>query len=67
MPRDAHIRAAEFHDLAAHAHRAAAAHHDKGDHQTGHEFSRQAMEHSSKAYKFSEAAHHKSEGTVGKK
>ena len=44
MPRDSHQRAAEFHEMAAHAHRAAA-HHDKEDHLTGHEHSRQAMEH----------------------
>jgi hypothetical protein len=50
MPNDSHQRAAEFHDLAAHAHRVAATHYDKGDHKTGHEYSRQAMEHSKKAY-----------------
>ncbi len=35
--KDSHQKAAEYHDLAAHAHRAAAAQHEKGDHQTGHE------------------------------
>ena len=32
MPNDSHERAAEFHELAGHAHRAAAAHHGKDDH-----------------------------------
>jgi len=43
MPNDSHQRAAEFHELAAHAHRAAAVRHGKEDHQTGHEHSKQAM------------------------
>jgi len=34
MPNDSHQRAADFHELAAHTHRAAAAHHGKEDHQT---------------------------------
>jgi hypothetical protein len=42
--------AAEHHDLAAHAHRTGAEHHGKEDHLTGHESSRQALEHSNKAY-----------------
>jgi hypothetical protein len=67
MPKDAHQKAAEYHDLAAHAHRIAATHHDKGDHMTGHEFSRQAMEHSAKAYQFAQEAHKKSEGLASKK
>jgi hypothetical protein len=61
MPQDSHQRAAEFHELAAHAHRAAAVHHGKGDHLTGHELSKQAMEHANKAFKFSQEAHQKSE------
>ena len=52
MPKDSHQRAAEFHDRAAHAHRVAAVHQQKEDHVTGHEHSRQAMEHSAKAYEF---------------
>jgi hypothetical protein len=67
MPKDAHQKAAEYHDLAAHAHRVAATHHDKGDHKTGHEFSRQAMEHSAKAYELAQAAHRKSETAAVKK
>jgi len=56
MAGDSHVRAAEFHELAAHAHRAAAASHGKEDHLTGHELSQQAMEHAAKAYKASQAA-----------
>ena len=37
MPNDSHQRAAEFHELAAHAHRVAAVHHGKEDHLTAHE------------------------------
>ncbi len=45
-----HRRAAELHDLAAHAHLSAAEAHDKQDHLTGHERTRQALEHSQTAY-----------------
>jgi hypothetical protein len=48
-----HQRAAELHDLAAHAHRVAEQH-GKQDHLTGHEHSRQALEHSQKAHQQSE-------------
>ena len=41
-----HQRAAELHDSAAHAHRVAEQEHGKQDHLTGHERSRQALEHS---------------------
>jgi len=60
MPQDSHRRAAEFHDLAAHAHRVAAVHHDKEDHLTGHEHSRQALEYATKAYQASQEAFEKS-------
>lgn len=63
---DWHHRAAEFHDLAAHAHRVAAAHHDQEDHVTGHEVSQQAMEHATKAYRYSQEAHQKSGSLVSK-
>jgi hypothetical protein len=43
-------RAAELHDLAAHAHRAAAEERGKQDHLTGHERSRQALEHTDRAH-----------------
>ncbi len=52
--KDSHQKAAEYHDLAAHAHRAAAAHYEKGEHQTGHEQSRQALEHSRRAYEITQ-------------
>ena len=42
--------AAEHRDLAAHAHRSGAEHHGKEDHLTGHESSRQDLEHGSNAY-----------------
>lgn len=67
MPNDSHQRAAEFHDLAAHAHRVAATHHDKGDHMTGHEYSRQALEHSNKAFQLAQEAHRESENSAGKR
>ena len=37
MPQSPHARIAEFHNLAAHAHSAAAAAHDKEDHLSAHE------------------------------
>ncbi|HEY2547461.1 MAG TPA: hypothetical protein VGI46_15435 [Candidatus Acidoferrum sp.] len=65
MPQNSHVRAAEFHELAAHAHRAAAAHHDKQDHLTARELSRQALEHATNAFKFSQEAHDKSKKASG--
>ncbi len=47
-------RVVELHNLAAHAHLAAASAHDKGDHLTAHEQSRQAHEHSTAAHELSE-------------
>ena len=43
-----------MHNLAAHAHQAAATAHGKGDHLTAHELSKQAHEHSTNAHKLSE-------------
>jgi hypothetical protein len=57
MPNESHQRAAEFHELPAHAHRAAAAHHEKEDHQSGHERCKQALEHANKAFQWSQEAH----------
>jgi hypothetical protein len=48
------IRAAELHNLAAHAHAAAATAHGKGDHLTAHELSKQAHDHSMNAHKLAE-------------
>jgi hypothetical protein len=45
-----HQRAAELHDIAAHAHRTAEEQRGKQDHLTGHELSRQALEHSQTAH-----------------
>jgi len=66
MPDESHQKAAEYHELAARAHRAAAAHHGEKDHQTGHELSKQALEHACRAMQWSEDAHRKSEKATGK-
>ena len=55
MPQGPQYRLTELHNLAAHAHEAAAAAHEKGDHLTARELSRQAHEHSTNAFKYSEA------------
>jgi hypothetical protein len=54
MPQSTHDRIAELHNLAAHAHAAAAVAHGKGDHLTGHELTRKAHEHSMNIYKLAE-------------
>jgi hypothetical protein len=53
MPQSSHDRAAELHNLAAHAHTTATAQ-GKGDHLTAHELSRQAHENSTNAPEQSE-------------
>jgi hypothetical protein len=60
MSPSQHYRVVELHNLAAHAHSAAAVAHDKGDHLTAHELSQQAHEHSVNAHKLSQelAAEH---------
>ena len=67
MQYDSHQRAAEFHEMAAHAHRAALAQHGKGDHLTAHEQSRMAMEHAAKAYQLSQEAFKQSAAAAGVK
>jgi len=52
--------------MAAHAHRAAAASHGKGDHLTGHELSKQALEHAKRAFEWSQEAYGKSEKAAAK-
>ena len=47
-------RVVELHNLAAHAHLAAAVAHGKGDHLTAHELTRKAHEHSTAAYNHSQ-------------
>ena len=54
MPTSPHKRIAELHNLAAHAHAAAAVAHGKGDHLTAHELTRQAHEHSMNVSKLAE-------------
>jgi L-aminopeptidase/D-esterase-like protein len=54
MPQSTHERAAELHNLAAHAHAAAAESHGKADHLTAHELSQQALEHSQNAHRQSQ-------------
>jgi hypothetical protein len=66
MPNDSHQRAAQFHELAVHAHCVAATHHLKEDHQTGHEHSKQALEHAHKAFEWSQEVHRKSVESAGK-
>jgi DNA-binding transcriptional regulator YiaG len=48
-----HRRAAELHDAAAHAHRAASQH-GQTEHLTSHELSRQAMEQTREAHRLSQ-------------
>jgi len=55
--RNSQHKAAEFHNLAAHAHRTAAVHQGQEDHLTGHERSRQALEHSNTAHQHSMELH----------
>ena len=57
---DAHRKAAEQHDLAAHAHRTAAEHNEKGDEAGGRWHSERALESSDHAYKLAKEAHAKS-------
>jgi hypothetical protein len=48
MPQSTHNRSAELHNLAEHTHDVAA--HDKADHLTPHELTKQADEHSKKTH-----------------
>ncbi len=54
-----HQLAAELHDGPAHAHRSAEQQHGKQDHLTGHEHTRQELEHTVDAH------HHTQPGTTG--
>jgi hypothetical protein len=62
--KDAHRRAAEQHNLAAHAHRTAAEHNEKGDDESGNWHALRALEYSDHAYKLAMEAHTKS-GRIG--
>ena len=55
-----HNEAAEFHELAAHSHRTAAEHNEKGDNETGNWHSTRALEYSERAYGLAREAHNKS-------
>jgi hypothetical protein len=57
---EAHRKAAEQHELAAHAHRTAAEHNEKGDYTTAIWHSERALEYSDHAYKLAKKAHNKS-------
>jgi hypothetical protein len=54
MPQSTHDRTAELHNLAEHAHAAAAVAHGKADHLTAHELTKKALEYSKEAYRNSE-------------
>jgi hypothetical protein len=60
MAQFPHERIIELHNLASHAHSAAASAHGKGDHLTAHELSKKALEHSREAYSQSEQLRHDS-------
>ena len=55
-----HRRAAEQHELAAHAHRTAAEHNEKGDNETGNWHAQRALEYSDRAFTLAKEAHTKS-------
>jgi hypothetical protein len=60
MLHELHRKAAEHHELAAHAHRTAAEHNEKGDKTTADWHAERALEYSDKAYKLAKEAHTKS-------
>jgi hypothetical protein len=55
-----------MHEQAAHAHRVAAAHHGMEDHLTAHEMSKEALDHSRRAFELAQEAHRKSSQASGK-
>ena len=57
---DTHGKAAEQHVLAAHAHRTAAEHNEKGDNQAGSWHPDRALEYSVHAYRLAKEAHTRS-------
>jgi hypothetical protein len=61
---DTHRKAAEQHELAAHAHRTAAEHNEKGKNELGNWHLQRALEYSDHAYKLAKEAHPKS-GEIG--
>jgi hypothetical protein len=61
---DTHRRAADQHELAAHAHRTAAEHNEKGENELGNWHLQRALEYSDHAYKLAKEAHSNS-GQIG--
>jgi hypothetical protein len=57
---EGHRKAAEQHDLAAHAHRTAAEHNEKGDSVAEQWHAERALEYADQAYKLAKEAHAKS-------
>lgn len=57
---ETHREAAEKHELAAHAHRTAAEHNEKGDHSAAFWHAERALEYSDRAFKLAKEAHNKS-------
>ena len=55
-----HKKAAEYHALAAQAHRTAAEHNEKGDNETGNWHAKRALDYSNRAYELAKEAHNKS-------
>jgi len=58
MPQSTHDRAAELHNLAAHAHAKAATSHQQTDHLSANELSKQAFEQSREAHQHAEQIAH---------
>jgi hypothetical protein len=57
---ESHRQAAELHELAAHAHRTAAEHNEKGDYSKAIWHSERALEYSDHAYKLAKETNSKS-------
>jgi hypothetical protein len=57
---DTHRQAADQHEFAAHAHRTAAEHNEKGKNELGNWHLERAMEHSAHAHQLAKEAHSKS-------
>jgi hypothetical protein len=54
MPQSTQNRVAELHNLAIHAHEAAAAAHNRGDHLIAHELTKRTLEHTINAFVLAE-------------
>lgn len=57
---DTHLKAAEQHERAAHAHRTAAEHNEKGNGEEESWHAQRALEYSDHAFKLAKEAHNKS-------